>query len=375
MANKDIFDDPFDEGTLAKLEIFEKYFEEWLPTFLMSNFNKPIQVFDLFAGIGYDKIRQEGSPIRILKIINKYRNIIESNGKKVCVYLNDNNPSKYDALSLNTQTKLNEFALTSLVQIKVTNLTFVECLKLYHNELTKGCNLLFIDQNGFKEVNEEIFKYLINLEVTEFIFFLSSSHIHRFANIPEVQKTHPKFDFEKIKMASRRKVHNVVCEEYEKYVPKGIRSYGLFPFSIIKSDNNNVYGLIFVSKHILGADKFLDTVWRKNPINGNANFDIDDDLSKMQPDLFEGKKLTKIEAFQNTLKEKILIGELKNNSEAYFFTINAGHIHNHADQIIRDMKRQKLIDYESSSPLVNYEQVIKKRRLQEFKVKHEDNKN
>jgi len=375
MANKDIFDDPFDEGTLAKLEIFEKYFEEWLPTFLMSNFNKPIQVFDLFAGIGYDKIGQEGSPIRILKIINKYRNIIESNGKKVCVYLNDNNPSKYDALSLNTQTKLNEFALTSLVQIKVTNLTFVECLKLYHNELTKGCNLLFIDQNGFKEVNEEIFQHLIKLEITEFIFFISSNHIRRFSNMPEVQKVHPKFDFEKIKTTSRKKVHNVVCVEYKKYVPKGIDSYGLCPFSIIKRDNNNVYGLIFVSKHILGADKFLDTVWRKNPINGNANFDIDDDLSKNQPDLFEGKSLTKIEAFQNTLKEKILNGNLKNNSDVYFFTINASHIHNHADQIIRDMKRQKLIDYESSSPLVNYEQVIKKRRLQEFKVKHEDNKN
>lgn len=375
MANKDIFDDPFDEGTLTKLEIFEKYFEVWLPTFLMSNFNKPIQVFDLFAGIGYDKVRQEGSPIRILKIINKYRNIIESCGKKVCVYLNDNNHSKYEMLSLNTQTKISEFELESLVQLKVTNLTFVECLKRYHNELIKGCNLLFIDQNGFKEVNEEIFKYLIKLEVTEFIFFLSSSHIHRFATIPEVQKTHPKFDFGKIRTASRKKVHNVVCEEYEKYVPNDIHSYGLFPFSIIKSDNNNVYGLIFVSKHILGADKFLDTVWHKNPINGNANFDIDDDLSKIQPDLFEGKRLTKIEAFQNKLKEKILNRDLKNNSDAYFFTINAGHIHNHADQIIRDMKRQKLIDYESSSPLVNYEQIIKKRRFQEFKVNHENNKN
>jgi len=29
MASKDIFEEPFDEGTLTKLEIFEKYFEEW----------------------------------------------------------------------------------------------------------------------------------------------------------------------------------------------------------------------------------------------------------------------------------------------------------------------------------------------------------
>jgi hypothetical protein len=75
------------------------------------------------------------------------------------------------------------------------------------------------------------------------------------------------------------------------------------------------------------------------------------------------------------LKEKILNGNLKNNSEAYFFTINAGHIHSHADQIIREMKTQKLIDYESTSPLVNYEQIIKKKRVLEFKVKHENNQN
>jgi three-Cys-motif partner protein len=205
MANKDIFDDPFNEGTLTKLEIFEKYFEEWLPTFVMGNINKPIQVFDLFAGIGYDKIGQEGSPIRILKIINKYRNLIENSGKKICIYLNDSNLSKYEALSLNTQIKISEFTLDSIVQLKITNLTFIECLSLYNSELKKGCNLLFIDQNGFKEVNEEIFQHLIKLEITEFIFFLSSSHIHRFANIPEIQKIHPKFDFEKIKTSSRKK--------------------------------------------------------------------------------------------------------------------------------------------------------------------------
>ena len=375
MASKDIFDEPFDEGTLTKLEIFEKYFEEWLPTFILGNFNKPIQVFDLFAGIGYDKIGQEGSPIRILKIINKFRSVLENQNKKVCIYLNDSNHAKYEALLSNTENKIKELALDSLIQLKITKLAFIECLKLYNNELMKGCNLLFIDQNGFKEVNEEIFQYLIKLEITEFIFFLSSSHIHRFAAIPEVQKVHPKFDFEKIKTTSRKKVHNVICEEYQKYIPTSISSYLLIPFSIMKSDNNNVYGLIFVCKHPVAADKFLDTVWSKNPINGNANFDIDDDLGKIQEDLFEGKRLTKIESFQDMLKRKILKGEINANNKAYFFTLNSGHIHNHADQIVREMKRQKLIEYNGKSPLINYEQVIKKKRLLNFKVKNENNQN
>lgn len=373
MANKDFFDEPFDEGTLTKLEIFEKYFEEWLPTFVLGKFPKPIQVFDLFAGVGYDKNNQEGSPIRILKVVNKFRDILANQKKKVKIYLNDSDPHKYEALISNVENKINELSLMNLVELHITNKTFKKCLEKYNNELLNGCNLLFIDQNGFKEVDERVFQLLISLETTEFMFFISSSYIHRFASQREVQSIHPKFDFEKIKNESRKKVHNVICDEFRKYVPPNIKNYALFPFSIMKSDNNNVYGLIFVCKHIRGADKFLDTLWHKNPINGNANFDIYDDLNKDQLHLWKGKIPTKIEAFQNLLKEKILSGEISNNLEAYIFTINSGHIHQHADKIIRDMKRENLIDYDSKSPCVNYEQAIKNKKIIKFRLKNEIN--
>lgn len=368
MASKDIFEKPFDEGTLTKLEIFEKYFEEWLPTFIMGPYNKNIQVFDLFAGVGYDKIGQEGSPIRFLNVVNNFRGYLSKKNKKVSIYLNDSDSEKYEALKTNVENKISELSLNSFVELIVTNNTFADCLKRYQNELLNGCNLIFIDQNGFKEVNEKTFQYLIKLNTTEFMFFISSSYIHRFSVLPEVQKVHPKFDFNKIKNADRKKVHNVICEEYYKYVPKDISRYGLIPFSIIKSDNNNVYGLIFVCRHILGADKFLNTVWRKNPINGNSNFDIDDDETKNQLHLFDGKIPTKIEKFQYDLKTKILNGEIKNNKEAYIYTINQGHIHQHADAEIRKMKKENLIDYYSQAPLVNYEQAIKNNRIIEFTV-------
>lgn len=371
MSKKDIFDEPFDEGTLTKLEIFEKYFEAWLPTFIMSSYSKRIRVFDLFAGEGYDTIGQEGSPIRILKIINKFRDILMKQNKKIHLYLNDMDSYKYSVLVNNIEVKLNELSLNSLIELYFSQCSFERCLVRYKKEFLSGCNLLFIDQNGFKEVNESIFQYLIQLETTEFVFFISSSHIHRFAESPEVQKVHPKFDFNRIRNTSRKKIHNVICEEYEKYVPKAISSYGLIPFSIIKNDNNNVYGLIFVCKHILGADKFLDVVWRKNPINGNANFDIDDDLGKDQLDLFEEKKLTKIEAFQKHFREKILKSEITTNVEAYIFTLNKGHIHQHADPVMQDMKRNKIINYEGRSPLINYEQAIKNRRIVNFRVTNE----
>jgi len=368
MPSKDIFEKPFDEGTLIKLEIFEKYLERWLPTFIMSKYEKPIQIFDFFAGIGYDRIGQEGSPIRILKVINDFRGDLIKKRKKIFIYLNDIDFNKYYYLKLNVKKKIKELSLNSFVKLKFTNKNFKECFKKYYKKLCNGYNLIFIDQNGFKQVNEKIFQKLIKLETTDFIFFISSSYIHRFAISPNVQKIHPKFDFERIKNAYRKKVHNIICEEYKKYIPADILNCYLIPFSIIKSDNNNVYGLIFVCKHIFAADKFLNIVWDISKINGNANFDIDDDLTKSQLHLFNGKIPTKIEKFKYDLREKILNGEIKNNKQAYIFTVNHGHISKHANEEIKKLKKENLINYESKSPLVNYKQAIKDKHIIEYKI-------
>lgn len=66
MAAKNLFDEPFDDGTIDKLEIFEEYFKEWLPVFLVRKkiiWNE-IQIFDFFAGEGTDINGVFGSPLR-----------------------------------------------------------------------------------------------------------------------------------------------------------------------------------------------------------------------------------------------------------------------------------------------------------------------
>jgi three-Cys-motif partner protein len=368
MPIKNLFDKPFDEGTISKLEIFENYLDSWLPTFILSKFKKPIQIFDLFAGAGYDKNNVEGSPIRILRIIRKHGPKLRNENKIVNLYLNDFDSSKIESLTKYCNKVILDYGIEDVVKLTIRNSTFIDFLEQNRLILDNGCNLIFVDQNGFKEVTEKVFQYLINIETSEFIFFISSSFIHRFANDPEVQKYHPKFDFSKIRNCNRKIVHNVVCKEFEKYVPVNIKSYSLIPFSIMKNDNNNVYGLIFVSKHIRGADKFLYEIWKMNNINGNANFDIDEDIVKSQEVLFGDKPLTKIEAFQNNLKECILSKHLLNNLGVYKYTLNEGHIPKHAHEKIIEMKKGKLIEYDSKSPLVNYEQIIKKNRIIEYRV-------
>ncbi|MBK8564201.1 MAG: hypothetical protein IPN76_12900 [Saprospiraceae bacterium] len=112
----------------------------------------------------------------------------------------------------------------------------------------------------------------------------------------------------------------------------------------------------------------MGIAWGRNPINGDANFDLDEDKKKDQLDLFEGKKLTKIEAFQQRLRENVLNRKIKNNFDALDFAFDEAHIGNHAAGELKKMKAEKLIDYEAPSPLVTYDNVYKNKRLLDYKL-------
>jgi hypothetical protein len=113
----------------------------------------------------------------------------------------------------------------------------------------------------------------------------------------------------------------------------------------------------------------LNIAWSRSPINGNANFDIDDDSKKQQLDMFAGKKLTKIEKFKENVRAKILAGEIKNNFDALNFVHEEGHIGKHAAECLREMKRNGELYYEGTSPLVTYENVFKNNRIVHYLIK------
>lgn len=94
MGYKDLHAKPFDDGTIAKLEIFEDYAQAWIPTFVMQPHISTMCIFDFFAGTGYDTKGIAGSPIRILQKIKEQINHIIEKNVKIVVYLNEFEPNK-----------------------------------------------------------------------------------------------------------------------------------------------------------------------------------------------------------------------------------------------------------------------------------------
>ena len=140
----------------------------------------------------------------------------------------------------------------------------------------------------------------------------------------------------------------------------------LYPFSLKKGAS--IYGIIFGASHPRAVDKFLSIAWKRNELNGEANFDIDDDNLKSQGLLFDNQPLTKKQAFQKNVKDKVLKKEITNNFDLFNFSLEEGHIGSHAADEIKKMKKNGEVFFEGTSPFITYEQVYKNKRKIDYTV-------
>jgi three-Cys-motif partner protein len=368
MSQKNIFfSSEFDDSTMTKLFIFEKYIENWLPVFLKQQ-KDYIYIFDFFAGAGYDLKGNAGSPIRILKQIMNYHSNIPVN-TKIDLFFNERDKKYFKNLQSNCDDFIKKYPfIDNIVNIKYYNKDFKNIFNNLKNTIGKYPSLVFMDQFGVKYSNyiSEFEKF----DTTDFLFFISSSYLKRFAETTEFKNTLEltEEDIEKFKNTPYKLIHKVTIPFLRERISPN-STLRLYPFSLKKG--SNIYGLIFGSKHPLAADKFLHIAWKISPENGSANYDIYNDKEKKQLNLFPeliGK--TTIQLFQESFKSEVLNGKIKTNEDAYYYALEKGFLPEHAKEVLIDLKKCGKINYNSRGPLVNYKNVIKNRRI----IKYEKNK-
>lgn len=356
MSN-DFHNKPFEDSTKTKLELYKRYVEEWLPVFV-SNSTKNINIFDFFCGPGLDKNGNLGSPLLAIETIKKYKDLLLNKNSKVNLFLNDNNERKINNLSELLESR--NLKYFEYLNIYITKKKFEDVFDKYYSSKmveNNSSNLIFIDQTGIKHVNKDRFIKMVRLDKTDFLFFISSLYIKRFIKEDSFNNYFGTFT-KQIVDAEPREIHRVVAKFYEQLKPKGLEIY-LIPFTLKKK--NNYYGLIFGTKNILGAEKFLKICWDKDKITGDANFDIDNTKIELdRPALFdEMNKSTKLNEFERVLSEKIINNDLTNNIQVYKFTISNAFLAEHARHVIKRLKEDKVIE---NTVHVSYDSCIKKRK-------------
>ncbi|SDF24596.1 three-Cys-motif partner protein [Dyadobacter soli] len=369
MPAKDLHEEPFDDGTITKLEIFEDYAQAWIPTFVMKA-EPIICIFDFFAGTGYDKNGIAGSPIRILDKIKDHIGYIFQKRVKIRVYVNEYEPNKVSQRKHELLVKAcNEYLETNqdvkrAIEILTYNEDFETLFPKLLPEIKLYPSLVYIDQNGVRFLSD---KYLLQFEKmtqTDFLYFASSSYLRRLGHTEQFKK-HLQLDIELLKEVPYNLVHRNLISQLTLRFSNNTK-LRLYPFSIKKG--TNIYGIIFGASHPRAVEKFLSIAWKKNDVNGQSNFDMDQDIPSAQLDLFGIQKLTKIQKFKSTLRDMVLTGQITSNFEALDFVYAEGHIGKHAADVLKEMKQKGEVSYIANSPCINYEKVYKEKQLIKFNL-------
>ena len=212
MATIDLHQKPFDDATITKLEIFENYAKEWLPTFIMSYPNKDLWIFDFFAGTGYDIVGAPGSPIRILYQIKDQVGNIFKQKTRIRVCFNEFDKSKFECLKASTEnfitnnSELERLRNNNLLSIEYRNSDFAELFPKTTSTIQNHPSLLYLDQIGMKFLADNYLLTLAQLPTTDFLYYLSSSYFVRFGDtIPF--KTNLKIDMERLKENPYKYIH------------------------------------------------------------------------------------------------------------------------------------------------------------------------
>ncbi|MBI5686855.1 MAG: three-Cys-motif partner protein TcmP [Verrucomicrobia bacterium] len=345
MAAGDFHARPFDEGTLTKLQIFELYAREWLPVFLASvpPLRAEVHLFDFFAGPGMDASGQLGSPLRLLTQLKAYQNL--SGWAHVRIHAHFFDASKGKIKELVTNIDDHNLRLPA-VNLDVRPLEFHDALQDCAPLLASTCaaKLVFIDQCGVDQVTPEVFLQLVKSPTCDFLFFISSSTLHRFRDHPAIKQkiTRPEDSYH---------VHRAVLNFYRGHLPRG-SAYYLAPFSIRKGAN--VYGLIFGSAHPKGMDKFLQVAWKTDETNGEANYDINRENIQRGEMLLDLPELhpTKLTAFERELEDSLRAGRFANELDVVRICFSHGVKREHAKPVLAKLKREKVIDTDFSVPQI-----------------------
>lgn len=345
-SNASFHIDEFDSATLTKLKIYEEYLLNWLPVFIQlskANSAFKINIFDFFSGPGSDGAGQDGSPLVAIKTCLKFKEMLAEKNQQVTLYFNDDNPNNIAQL----EASITELSLPENIIISINCNDFSHAFEIYSSKMKSAANLLFMDQFGIKHVGKSIFQKLISLPKTDILFFMSSSYLLRFSKKDEFKK-HLDFDKYVNSLTKSTDVHRKVVEMYRDMVPKDIEYY-LAPFTLKKQSSPNIYGLIFGSSNLIGIHKFLKITWSLDIVNGEANFDLDDDrlaCTTGQSDFFkDDEKSTKVESFQKDLEELLLEGSLTSDKEVFKYSIMRGFLPTkHSREVMKKLQDKGEID-------------------------------
>lgn len=323
----------FKSHTKTKLGIFRGSFKEWFPVFLHNIYVDKIFIYDLFAGSGQDIDGVYGSPLILLEESIGENGVhcktALKNKKKIIFAYNELYVDKANLLKTNISNFLSECKSKCNVSYcpydgncHVEHKPFKEIIKnpRFLNNLKNPhyAKFILMDQYGFKGVNPDVFRILIDAPKTDFIFFVSTSAVKRFIETSAVQNWLPNNDLDPNEDAN--KFIREIVKEYKKLIPDG-KEYYMHHFTL--KHGPNYYGLIFGTAHAFGMEKFMKVCWKEDNKSGESNCNVNNDYDEDSL-FYDEDNTTKKEFVKKLIIDQIFSGKIVTNIEGLKIALQNG---------------------------------------------------
>lgn len=242
------------EHSKIKLELYKLYLERYLAVLLVTPFFERIHVHDIFAGSGVSKNDEKGSALLAAEVIKNIGSSQNRYGKTILLSLNDANKTNFQRL----QDYVKAYSFAS-----ITNHAADQYIKAW-SPVAGSHNLFFIDPHGYSQVSIENLKKLFSGDNRDFLIFMPVYHIYRFLRREEeAEQLKPIAHFlEDFGIKDTDAVKAADSDEFSDLIVEAFKKVSGTPFvykqMIDNAACNSQYGLFFISRNVLGGEKFLD---------------------------------------------------------------------------------------------------------------------
>jgi three-Cys-motif partner protein len=302
-----------------KLNIYKKYLETYLSIMGKVNFFESIFIVEPFAGKGIADNGEKGSALIAKEVISSIKDDYEKEKKSVFLRLNEKEKKSCDKLKENLGLPLPDISVSNGDANKFIVNTLEETKDKQDHKF------FFIDPWGYTQLKEETYQKIFKAEHLDLLIFIPIYSIYRFLRKKEdAEQLKPIADFLRdigineadFEKKDAKKPLNLIgfANEIKRALSKKAYSEYVY-YKMLK----NQHALFFMSKNILGAEKFLEVLDR---INEKDLFEDEPFIKAFIKAIRNKKELTNCELYKygilNSLlpkKVRIVLKELEANNK------------------------------------------------------------
>ena len=314
----------------AKVNLYGKYLSIYLNVLSRSPI-KNIYLFDLFCGEGVYKDGGKGSPIVALECIKNHYYSNNNTCPNLYIDFNDSEESEIEPGKLKIE-RVKELASKIFrpqnVQVGFTSIDYnklvTKVIERTNSLKSDERALVFIDPWGYKEIDPNDIKGLMNNGKTEVILFLPIYFMSRFANKSKDVEFKGgralRLFMEKLFGSSDMVPHIEGQKEFIYHIQEQFKIYMSLKYVDsfkIERENNNWFCIFFFTNNKKGFQKMLDAKWSIDKKRGDG-FKIGDEIrielfDELKVSGYEDKVLFYLQNNPNATNISLLDFGLENN--------------------------------------------------------------